>query len=229
MKILSIIVLLLELFMLSGCSTKVEEKINKIGDLTFIGRSSVRIDLNDGRSIYIDPYMGSATDYEKEGDLVLVTHQHSDHNNIAKVKLKDKGSVIQCPIDIKAGDSKTVDGIKITAVYAYNSNHAKESCCGFILEIDGVVIYHSGDTSLIDEMATYKDFNIDYALICIDGVYNMDPEEAMEVAALIKPRVVIPIHSAGSGLFDEENLKLFKYEASKVLYPSGSIELLKVN
>ena len=70
-----------------------------------------------------------------------------------------------------------------------------------------------------------KDMNIDYAMICMDGVYNMGPDEASEVADIIQPRVVIPIHTAGSGLFSQENIDAFTYKEVFVLNVKDSIML----
>lgn len=203
-----------------------ESKPLPVGKLTFIHRASVRIDLLDGRVIYIDPYAGYKPEYEKEADLVLVTHQHTDHNKVSLITLKESGKVVQCPSDIKSGESLTFDDIKVTAVEAYNNNHLKDQCCGFIIEIGDLVIYHSGDTSLIDEMATFKDFNIDYALLCMDDYYNMGPDEAAQVASLIEAKHVIPIHTDKNGGYNEENAGKFTYESVIILGPSDDVDLI---
>jgi len=173
--------------------------------LTNLGRASIKLKLADGRVIYIDPYAGGPSAYKEPADLVLVTHQHDDHNRVSLCTMKDGGEIIQCPRNMKAGDEKTSQGVKITAVAAYNKNHSAGSSCGFVLDIDGFKIYHSGDTSMVDEMKALKDMKLDYALLCTDGYYNMGPEEAMEVAATIGAKHVIPIHSSPSGLYSQEN------------------------
>jgi L-ascorbate metabolism protein UlaG (beta-lactamase superfamily) len=103
-----------------------------------------------------------------------------------------------------AGDSTEAKGIKIKAVEAYNNNHPKGTGVGFVIEIDSMKIYHCGDTSRIPEMAQLEPLHLDYALLCIDGVYNMGPAEAMEVADMIKAKKVIPIHVAPSNATEEQ-------------------------
>jgi len=200
-----------------------------VGNLTMLGRASVKIELENGKVIYIDPFAGSAEDYSEPADLVLVTHQHGDHNNVDLVTLNEGGQVIQCPTDVTAGDTLEAQGIEIMAVPAYNDNHAKEVCCGFVLKMDGLTFYHSGDTSKIEEMAELTDLNIDYALICMDDFYNMGPEEAMEVAEIIKPRVVVPIHTSPQGEFDQATVTRFNFEETVVLEPQMNVSLVKVN
>lgn len=193
------------------------------GSITFIGRASICIELDSGKVIYVDPYAGDALDYQRPADLVLVTHQHDDHNQIQLVRMKDKGKVIQCPLDIKEGDEAQIGGIKVKAVAAYNKNHPRESCCGFMIMVDGMTIYHAGDTSKIDEMEDLKDETIDYALLCMDDFYNMGPEEAMEVADLLKPKVVVPIHSSPQELFDQGVVDRFIYDKTSVLKPGEQL------
>jgi hypothetical protein len=195
------------------------------GTLTFIGRASVRIDLDSGMVIYIDPAEGASSEYVTPADLVLVTHQHGDHNQVGLVTLKSEGVIIQCPEDISAGETRIVAGLEIIAVSAYNSNHPAESGCGYVINYGGLTIYHSGDTSTIDEMANMAKYKIDYALICMDGYYNMGPSEALEVSNLIKPTYVIPIHTSRDGLYDQNIIDQFEYPSTIVLNVGQSVQL----
>lgn len=173
---------------------------SKVGTMTWLGHASVKIETNDGIVIYIDPYAG--TDYSTPADLIIVTHGHSDHNQVNKVTKKDGCLIYSAPSGnvggtiIRPGDSVEAFGISITAVYAYNDHHTKGECMGVVLDINGLKLYHSGDTSKIAEMAELTALNLDYALVCIDGVYNMGPEEAMEALQVIQPKKAIPIHVA---------------------------------
>jgi L-ascorbate metabolism protein UlaG (beta-lactamase superfamily) len=179
-----------------------------VGTLKWLGHASVKIKTNTGIVIYIDPFAG--TDYSEPADLILVSHGHSDHNQVNKITKK-----VGCQIfsgmganvggtKMVAGDLTVAKGIKIKAVEAYNSNHTKGTGVGFVLEIDSVKIYHCGDTSKIPEMAQLEPLQLNFALLCIDGVYNMGPVEAMEAAEIIKPKKVIPIHVAPSNATEQQ-------------------------
>jgi len=56
--------------------------------LYYQGHGSFRITLADGRVMYIDPNAGGG--YDLPADFILVTHQHSDHNQIKKCVQKKK-------------------------------------------------------------------------------------------------------------------------------------------
>jgi len=88
-----------------------------------------------------------------------------------------------------------VEGVKIEVVPAYNVNknfHPKANGWpGFIVEIEGVRVYHAGDTDFIPEM---KDFQTDITLRPVSGTYMMTADEAVEAAIAIDPGIVIPMH-----------------------------------
>ena len=197
------------------------------GTLTWIGHASVRIKTNEGVVIYIDPYAGS--DYGEPADIILVSHGHSDHNQVGKVTQKQGCQIFSGNganvggTKMSAGDSVNVAGIAIKAVEAYNNNHPKGTGVGFVIEINGVKIYHSGDTSKVPEMAELEALRLDYAMLCIDGVYNMSAAEAMEAAELIKAKKVIPIHVAPSNASEatkQANIAKFN-PAGKLILKEG--------
>lgn len=197
--------------------------------LNYLGRSSVRLDFEDGRVIYIDPAYGGHSDYKPKADIVLVTHQHSDHNKVKLAKLKEDGKLIQCPQDIRSGDVVEIGDIKIEAVDAYNSNHKKSSCCGFIITWNDLVIYHSGDTSTTKQMESFPKYEIDYAMLCMDGHYNMGPDEAGEVAELIDAQAVIPIHTSANGDYDIEIAKQFNHPSRIIVKVRESLDLYNLS
>ena len=96
---------------------------------------------------------------------------------------------------VKPGETLTIDGVKIEAVPAYNTNkqfHPKENgWLGFIVEMEGVRIYHAGDTDMIPEM---KELKVDIALLPVSGTYVMTAAEAVEAALAIQPGLAIPMH-----------------------------------
>ncbi len=172
------------------------------GTLTWIGHASVKIKTADGVVIYIDPF--ASGDYKEPADVILVTHGHNDHNQISKVTKKAGCLIFSGPgasvggQKMADGDSATLAGLTIHAVEAYNNNHPRGTGVGFVLSFNGVRVYHAGDTSKIAEMEALASMHIDYALLPIDGIYNMGPAEAAAAAEVIQAKKVIPIHVAPS-------------------------------
>jgi len=169
--------------------------------LTFIGHASIKLKAKDGRIVLIDPQMYSATEYEDEADFILVTHGHGDHLPCDQVKLKENGVKITWEEALIDGEYQSwdFDGIKIEAVVAGgNANHPIGFGVGYLVTIDGICVYHAGDSSNHEALHTLKDREIDYAMYPVDGVYNMGPEEATELANVIGATHNIPIHMSNT-------------------------------
>ncbi|HEY8405853.1 MAG TPA: MBL fold metallo-hydrolase [Acholeplasma sp.] len=196
--------------------------------LLYQGHASFRITTDEGLVIYIDPFAGKG--YDKKADLVLITHHHQDHTKTDLITLKDDGKIIygkELHPSIDDYQETTFKGIRIKAVPAYNQNHPKELCVGFLVWINDILIYHSGDTSKIEEMAQLNDLSIDYALLCGDGKYNMGLKEAGEVAELIGAKKNIPMHLAPGELFDAYLASQWKVKNKLVMEPGDEIKLTK--
>ncbi|MCL1808558.1 MAG: MBL fold metallo-hydrolase [Clostridiales bacterium] len=162
--------------------------------LLFQGHGSYRLTADDGRVAYVDPYKGKG--YDKPADLILVTHQHSDHNRIDLCAKKPDCRIITNEEALAGGkhNSFDIDGILVQAVEAKNKNHDPKLCVGYIITLDGVKIYASGDTSLTKQMETFAGLELDYALFPGDGIFNMGLAEAAECARLVGAKHNIIIH-----------------------------------
>ncbi len=166
-------------------------------------------------TIMVDPYKMAK---QEKADLVLISHNHFDHLSVDDLKnLSTKGTSIvaakECidilkgfdfkeKIGISPGEEKTVRGVKIKSIPAYNVTkinpdtkkpfHPKEdNKVGFLFELNGTTIYHAGDTDLIPEMSDLKP---DIALLPVSGTYVMTAQEAAKAVEKIKPKIAIPMH-----------------------------------
>jgi len=192
----------------------IEEAAKKI---VWLGHDGFRIDGN--KIVYFDPYQISPG---TKADLILVTHEHFDHcspGDIAKIQKpetvivteKDSAKKLEGNVKIvRPGQTIDVDEIKIEAVPAYNTDktfHPKENgWLGFIVEMEGVRIYHAGDTDFIPEM---NQFEVDIALLPVSGTYVMTAVEAIEAALAIRPKLAIPMHY-GAIVGGDQDAKDFK-------------------
>ena len=183
--------------------------VSYLKGLTWLGHASFKL-VRGGVTIYFDPFQLKAEPHD--ADIILISHPHFDHLSPADaakaakaettiVTVSDcvaklqEGKVPGTVQTVKPGDKISVRGVSIEAVPAYNTNkdfHKKESqWVGFIVELDGVRVYHAGDTDFIPEM---KEFKTDVALLPVSGTYVMTAEEAVEAAKAIHPKVSVPMH-----------------------------------
>jgi L-ascorbate metabolism protein UlaG (beta-lactamase superfamily) len=171
--------------------------------LHWLGHDCFRID--GPPVVYVDPYQ--LADGLPPADVILITHDHFDHLSPADVaKLHQSSTVVVAPkevigklsvpiTEIAAGETKTVAGIKVKAVPAYNTDktfHPKEDGkVGFIFTVGDVTYYHAGDTDVIPEMTGLAP---DVALLPVSGTYVMTADEAAKAARAIRPKVAVPMH-----------------------------------
>jgi len=182
--------------------------------IDWLGHSAFRV--TKGKTIYIDPYNIKPA---APADIVLITHDHFDHCSLEDVQkvLKSNTVIITTPaakdklrsvwdkarfLIIPPGQSYDVDGVRVEAVQAYNTNkfrspgvpyHPVGSGVGFVINIGGIRIYHAGDTDIVPGIENaLKD--IDVAMIPVSGTYVMTPEEAATLVKMIRPKLAIPMH-----------------------------------
>ena len=193
--------------------------------LYYQGHASFRITSDKGLVIYVDPFAGDG--YDEEADVVLVTHDHGDHNQIGLVRQRPKCRVITEKEALVDGVYNTfrVRGVQIRAVPATNEYHDPRDCVGYIIIVDGVKLYAAGDTSESDFMVELVWQKLDYALLPVDGIYNMDPVNASICAARIGANRSIPIHTKPGELFDESVARRFDVPGRLIVRPGEEIDL----
>jgi L-ascorbate metabolism protein UlaG (beta-lactamase superfamily) len=185
--------------------------------LVWLGHDGFRIDAV--KTIYFDPYQISGG---PKADLILISHDHFDHcspEDVAKIRqpktviVTEKAGARKFKGDVrivKPGDSLRVDDVKVEAVASYNVDkdfHPKKNgWLGFIVEVEGVRVYHAGDTDFIPEM---KEFKVDIALLPVSGTYVMTADQAIKAALAIKPKLAIPMHY-GAIVGDDKDAEKFK-------------------
>jgi L-ascorbate metabolism protein UlaG (beta-lactamase superfamily) len=210
------VIFMLALLVFSACK---DERTTK---LLYQGHASFRLTAKNGTVIYIDPAYGEG--YDLPADIILVTHGHSDHNRVNLVTQKEGCTVItndEAQKDKKYNSFK-VKGINIESVEAYNASHHRSIGVGYIITVDGIKLYHTGDSAKTDQMETLPGKKLDYALVYIGGV----PEMAAEWAKIIGAANSIPIHTSPPGiLFDRKIAERFSVPNRLIVEPKEEIEL----
>ena len=204
----------------SGCGALAAESLpadvirTSGGDLrmTFVGHGTLMFEFAD-LVIHVDPWSNLA-DYSRlpKADIILVTHEHRDHLDTAAIKiLRREGTevlanaaaapqVAGCTT-IGNGDVKTVKGIKIEAVPAYNVKHMrgdgqpyhpKGIGNGYVLTFGDTHVYVAGDSENTPEMKGLR--NITCAFLPMNLPYTMTPEMVADAARAFRPKILYPYH-----------------------------------
>jgi L-ascorbate metabolism protein UlaG (beta-lactamase superfamily) len=184
------------------------------GDLaiTFLGHGTLMMTF-EGKTIHVDPY-GEVADYGSlpKADLILVTHDHYDHLDPeacriiltpATTVVSSKACAPKLPgaIVMANGDKKTVLGLAIEAVPAYNVAHKRPDGSpfhpkgdgnGYIVTFGDTRVYVAGDTENTPEMKALKD--IDVAFLPMNLPYTMTPEQVADAAKAFRPKILYPYH-----------------------------------
>lgn len=180
--------------------------------ITFIGHGTLMLDFN-GKIIHVDPWSKLADYGELPGaDLVLITHDHIDHfDEVALEAVRGPETPMVLPTSCEGlakgatlmanGDIKTVAGVRIEAVPAYNIVHKRDNGRpyhpkgvgnGYVLTLGDKRVYIAGDTENIPEMAGLE--GIDIAFLPMNLPYTMTPEMAADAARSFSPKVLYPYH-----------------------------------
>jgi len=162
--------------------------------IKWLGHASFLITCAGGITIITDPYKPDErlkyAPINESADIVTVSHGHGDHANVAAVK----GS----PTVVDRAGSHSVKGVPIKGVATYHDAE-KGSQRGanvvFCMSVDGINICHMGDLGhAISEEQAREIGQVDVLLLPVGGLYTIDAGVADQVAGLLKPRVIIPMH-----------------------------------
>jgi L-ascorbate metabolism protein UlaG (beta-lactamase superfamily) len=160
--------------------------------IKYLAHASFLITSDKGTRILTDPYETSGGlkhgAIKETADIVTVSHEHGDHNNVAAVEGK--------PRVVKT--SEVVKGINIKAVETAHddkggSQRGKNRI--FCFNIDGINICHAGDLGHELSADQVKAIGkVDVLMIPVGGFFTIDAATAGKVCNQLKPRVIIPMH-----------------------------------
>ncbi len=172
------------------------------GHLAWYGQSAFRVATDGGARIFIDPFRVPAS--AGPADLILVTHPHADHyDKRAIAGLRRADTVIVLPMScagpgergIAPGQTAQVAGVTVTGFPSHNVGkrfHPKSGAwLGYLVEVDGIRLYHAGDTDPLPEMTGLRP---DIALFPVGGMFTMGWQAAAEATRSLGASLSIPMH-----------------------------------
>jgi L-ascorbate metabolism protein UlaG (beta-lactamase superfamily)/catechol 2,3-dioxygenase-like lactoylglutathione lyase family enzyme len=154
---------------------------------------------SDGRRLVVDPGCWSEPQALDGADAVLVTHEHSDHADLPRLRTSglpvwaprgaDLGDVPYTPVD--SGQSLTIAGFDVTAV---GDRHAAivpgqdvPPNLGYVVTADGEALYHPGDALAVPGVP------VTTLLVPMQGNW-LKTVEAIDLIRAVRPEQAIGIH-----------------------------------
>lgn len=198
----------------------------------WLGHASFLITSEAGVKIITDPYpQGSGLSYvpiTEAADVVTMSHDHFDHNNVSSVPGK--------PEVITDSGSKNSKGIQFKGVVTHHDqSQGKErgANTAFCFSLDGIKLCHLGDLGhRLSREQIAEIGSIDILFIPIGGVFTIDAKMAGTVMDDLKPKVAIPMHYKTAKcdwplnivddfVVDKENVK--KLNSSELEFKAGQL------
>lgn len=189
--------------------------------LRFLGHSAFYIESNGFKAL-IDPFLTNNTQAVEKAsdftdvDVIFLTHTHGDHlGDTIEIALRTGATVFTCSETATwlAAQGVRTESMHVGGRVTYPFGRVKMTpaihgdpiiengevrygglACGYVIELEGKKLYHSGDTALTMDMQLLAAEHIDVACLPIGGCFTMDIEDAARAVGFINPVKAIPMH-----------------------------------
>lgn len=162
--------------------------------ISWLGHACFLLETNQGTKLITDPYESGGYDgavgYDPvnlEADIITVSHNHADHNNIKDFKnalvVKEEGKTLIKDLEIEG----------ILSYHDKDKGKSRGENIIFTIQTEGLKIVHFGDLGTKDiDLSLFKD--IDIALMPVGGTFTIDAAQASQLIRDVNPRVTVPMH-----------------------------------
>jgi len=167
--------------------------------IKWLGHASFLLVSPGGVRVICDPFDKSVPypPVSEECDVVTMSHEHFDHNDLAGVKGSPK--VLRGLKDNQAQRlTETVGDVTLRTVPTYHDGAGgskRGQNAVFVMDVGGLKVVHLGDLGHeLDQEAVSEIGPCDVLLVPVGGYYTIGPDKALKVTQALKPRLVIPMH-----------------------------------
>ena len=161
--------------------------------ITYYGHSLFQLETAEGHVIVMDPYDASVG-YPMgrlQGDVVTVSHEHHDHNNLSLVG--GEPAVLR-----GEGKFEPLPGLRVTGYASFHDDQQgtkRGLNTIFAVEADGLRVLHLGDLGhLLPPEECGRIGRADVLLVPVGGFYTIDAAQAEKLRNDLGARITIPMH-----------------------------------
>jgi L-ascorbate metabolism protein UlaG (beta-lactamase superfamily) len=160
----------------------------------WLGHACFLITSREGLRVITDPYaLGGGIDYspiKETADVVVVSHDHGDHNNVSAVQGK--------PEIVKGSGKKNVRGVQFGGVAtSHDASHGQQRGLNtvFCFAMDDMKLCHLGDLGHLLSPGQITEIGaVDILFVPVGGFFTIDAIVASQVCDQLKPKIIIPMH-----------------------------------
>lgn len=190
--------------------------------ITYHGHSCIQLQ-GASFNVIIDPFLtgnpkATVKAEEINTDYVLLTHGHGDHiADAASIAIRNEAPIAAIVeladymaaqgvpstvgmnlgggANLPFGNIKWVPALHSSSLTVDGQTIYMGNPAGIVLQMDGLTIYHAGDTALFSDMKLIGErYKPDLAFLPIGSFFTMDPADALFAAQWVQAKHVVPIH-----------------------------------
>ena len=157
-------------------------------------------EITDEVTLVTDPHDGKSIGInapEVKADIILVSHDHYDHNKVKFVEKKES-------IIVKDETIETILGIDIKGIGSFHDEDGgrkRGNNLIYSFSMDDICFCHLGDLGhVLDETTIQSIGDVDVLFIPVGSNFTINKEKAWEIIRDMKPRVIVPMHYKIEGL-----------------------------
>ena len=157
-------------------------------------------EITNNITLVTDPHDGKSIGIPApnvQGDIILVSHDHYDHNSVKSV-VKDGSKVVL------EGRKRTIDDVTIKGIESFHDEvqgAKRGSNLMYKFEMENIKFCHLGDLGHdLDETVIENIGDVDVLFIPVGGTFTVDDKQAWGIIKRIKPRIIVPMHYKIGGL-----------------------------